>query len=223
MTIKYIVLIFSFFTSYLCAEEVEEIVELPPLDSAYEDIHPFVLLHKNSKIYAYKLSGYEKPQNTQILYQLDVSDLPFLQLVRDADFITIKPKKFNVQRLLRGETFTVKAEVFNGDYRSDGFSVYTDVNINFEKQLYAIEMTDITESSTKQEYETISYNNKRDRFYIHKVQAAPSYEQVLHIDLIAGCLTKFTTSKAVPEENEILYKLLECGTITPLYFNTDIQ
>ena len=223
MIIKYAVLIFSLFTFYVCAEEAEDVPALPPLDTAYEGIHPFALIHKNSTIYAYKLSGYEKPHNSQILYKLSVSDLPLIQLVRDADFITIKPSKFNVQRLLRGEEFTVKAEVFNGDYRNDGFSVYTDVNINFDELLYAREMTDLAESSRKQEYEAVSYNKKRDRFYIHKVQTAPSYEQVLHVDVIAGCLANFTTSAAVPEENELLYKFINCGTITPLYFNTNIK
>ncbi len=215
------VLALSLLTFYGTAEEEPA---LPPLDSSYEDIHAFALIQKKSVIYAYKLTGYDKPNNIQILYKLAISDLPLIQLVRDAQFITIKPKKFNVQRLLRGEEFTVKAEVFNGDYRKDGsFSVYTDVNINFDKLLYAREMTDLTDSSKTQEYEEVSYNSKSDRFYIHKLQAAPSYEQVIHVDLIAGCLKKFRTSSAVPKENELLYKFINCGTVTPLYFNTEIK
>lgn len=201
----------------------EEAPALPPLDTAYEAIHPFALIHKNSIIYAYRLSGYEKPHDVQVLYKLSVSDFSLVQLVRDSELITIKPDKFNIQRLMRGEEFTVSAEAFIGDYRNDGFSVYPNVAINFDKLLYAREMKDLSPSSRRQVYEEISYNNKSDRFYVHEVQSAPSYEQVLHVDLSASCLNKFNTSSPVPKENELLYKFINCGTITPLFFNTNIQ
>ena len=57
--------------------------------------------------------------------------------------------------------------------------------------------------------------------HIHKIQKAPSFAHMLHIDLEAGCLTRFRTSSPVPKENELLYKFLNCGTMKPLYYENE--
>ncbi len=194
---------------------------LPPLDPKYMGVHGMVLMSKSSTMFAYHLPLYHVPHNVQLLYQLEVKDFNLVQVVRDNELVTIKPKSFNLQRLMRGEKLTVKADVYIGHFERDGMKVYSGVDISFSKQLYVRELTDIAESSNQQEYEVISYNSKDDRLYVHKLQQAPSFDHIIHIDRTAGCLNKFKTSSAVPKRNELQYKFINCGTMKPMYYETE--
>ncbi|MGJ8691172.1 MAG: hypothetical protein ACSHW0_01675 [Thalassotalea sp.] len=216
--IRSLLLTCLFYSFFVFAEDEAEI-ELPPVDPAYNAIHPMVLVNKGSTIFAYYLSGYEKPSDVQLLYKLSVKNVALVQLVRDADLVIVKPEKFNLQHLMRGEKLAVSAEVYIGDYRTDGTIVYENVVLEFDKLLYARELNELEESNKKQTYEAISYNSKSDRLYLHHIQQAPSYAQLLHVDLTASCRNSFNASSAVPKESELLYKFINCGTLTPLYFD----
>lgn len=197
----------------------DEVKELPPLDPAYMGIHGMVLVTQGSSIYASHLPLYKKPHNVQLLYKLDNNDLAVLQAVRDSQFITIKPKPFNLQRLMRGEKMLVKADLYQGHFERGGMLIYEDISLSFHKQLYVRTFDDIKPSSTKQEYDVVSLR-KNYKIYIHKIQQAPSFDHLLGVDLEAGCLRRFSTSSPVPKETELQYKFLNCGTIKPLYFET---
>jgi hypothetical protein len=195
----------------------EETTELPPLDPSYVGIHGMVLLTKSSSIYASHLPFYNKPHDVQLIYKLENKDLALLQTVRDGDLVTIKPKPFNLQRLMRGEKMVINADVYSGHFERDGMLVYENIPLTFAKLMYVREMVDLTDSSRTQEYDVINLN-KNNKIYVHRIQKAPSYDHIIYIDVEAGCLGRFNTSSAVPKENELLYKFVNCGTMTPLYY-----
>jgi len=198
----------------------EEVKELPPLDPAYEGTHGMVLVSHTSTIFASHLPLYHKPHDVQLVYKLDIKDLSLLQLVRDNKLVTIKPKPFNLQRLMRGEKMMINADIYMGHFERDGMLVYENVPLNFAKQLYVRDFSDIKESSKRQEYDVIELR-KNNRIYIHRIQQRPSFDHLIHIDLEAGCLATFNTTSAVPKETELLYKFLNCGTMKPLYYETE--
>jgi hypothetical protein len=198
----------------------EEVKALPPLDPAYMGVHAMVLVTQGSSIYASNLSGYNKPHNVQLLYKLDNNDLSVLQTVRDSQLITIKPKSFNLQRLMRGEKMVIKADLYAGHYNRGGMLVYENISLAFDKQLYVRTFENIKPSSKTQEYDVVSLR-KDYKIYIHRIQQAPSFDHILGVDLVAGCLGRFNTSSAVPKETELQYKFINCGTIKPLYFETE--
>jgi len=198
----------------------QEEIELPPLDPAYVGTHGMVLVSHSSTIFAYHLPLYHKPHDVQVLYKLDVKDLALVQLVRDAEMVTIKPEEFNLQRLIRGEKLILTADVYMGHFERGGELVYSGVPLNFSEQLYVRQLNDIAESSNSQKYDVVSYR-KNLKIYIHQIQQAPSFDHLLHIDQNAGCRTKFNTSSAVPKENELQYKFINCGTMSPMYFETE--
>jgi len=198
----------------------EEVEELPPLDPAYVGVHGMVLASQSSSIYASHLPLYHKPHNVQLVYKIDNKDVSLLQLVRDAELVTIKPQPFNLQRLMRGEKLTVMADVYMGHFERDGMLVYKSLPIVLDKLLYVRDFSDLKESSNKQEYDVIKLR-KNKRIYIHRIQQAPSYDHLIHIDLEAGCMNKFTTSSAVPKASELLYKYVNCGTMKPLYYEAE--
>jgi hypothetical protein len=194
-------------------------VELPPLDPAYFGEHGMVLLNKSSAVFAYHSPSYQKPHDVQLLYRLRVTNVAFLLLVRDSEMVTIKTKPFNLQRLMRGETLALEADVYIGHFEHDGMLVYENMTLNFAKQLYFRKLDEINPSSNQQVYDVLSYS-KTNKIYIHRLQQPPSYDHLIHIDQNAACLTKFNTSSHVPKRIELQYKFFHCGTIKPLYYET---
>lgn len=217
MRAVFVCVLITLFSFYSFAESVPE--ELPPLDPAYVGVHGMVLLNKSSTIFAYHLPLYRKPHDVQLLYKLEVSNIALVQLVRDNDMVTIKPKPFNLQRLMRGEKVALEADIYMGHFERDGMLVYENMTLNFAKKLYMRKLDDVKPSSNLQEYDVVSYQ-KNDRIYIHRLQQAPSFDHLIHIDVDAGCLTKFKTSSPVPKQSELQYKFLNCGTMKPLYYET---
>ncbi|WP_019028223.1 hypothetical protein [Colwellia piezophila] len=219
-----VMLFFVFFLGLALLSPVsiaeDEVKELPPLDPSYMGVHGMVLVVQGSSIYASHLPLYKKPHNVQLLYQLDNKDLAVLQTVRDSQFITIKPKPFNLQRLMRGEKIVIQADLYAGHFERGGMLIYQNISLTFDKQLYVRTFDDIKPSSRQQEYDVVTLKQNY-RIYIHRIQQAPSFDHILSVDLAAGCLNRFITSSPVPKETELQYKFLHCGTIKPLYFETE--
>lgn len=208
----------SLFISANCFAESEP-EKLPPLDPAYEGVHGMVLMNHSSTIFAYHLPLYHKPHNAQILYKLSVKDVALVQLVRDNEIVTIKPKRFNLQRLMRGEKVAIEADVYLGHFERDGMLIYEGMTLEFSEQLYTRELKDLQPSSKSQIYDVVSYR-KNYKIFIHRLQQAPSFDHLIHVDVTAGCLNKFRTSSAVPKRIELQYKFLNCGTMKPMYYET---
>ncbi len=192
---------------------------LRPLDPDYEGTHSMVLVSNSSTIYALNLSSYNKPHDVQLLYKLESISLPLLQTVRDGQLTTIKTKPFNLDQLMRGDKMTIVADVYSGHFNRGGMLVYKDMPLNFGKQLYLRKFDDIKPSNNRQEYDVVSLK-KNYKIYVHRIQQAPSYAQLMHIDIEAGCLARFNTSSAVPKETETQFKFMNCGSMKPLYFET---
>ncbi|TQF71760.1 hypothetical protein [Pseudoalteromonas luteoviolacea] len=210
----FLLLTFSFFSL------AEEKKELPPLNPAYQGEHGMVLMNRGSKIYATNFPSYKLPGDIQVVYKIDNPDVAFLNLVRDSELITIKPKPFNLQRLERGEEITVVADVYEGHYKKDGFKVYAERSIVFSDKLYSRKMKDLKPSGQWQEYDSIELN-KTERIYIHQITQTPSFNHLIFVDLTSACMQRFKTSKRVPKVSELIYKFVNCGTLKQLYFDTD--
>jgi hypothetical protein len=197
----------------------EEVNELPPKERSYMGEHNMVLVSQNSTIYASVMTTYVPPSNVQLLYKIENKDLALLQTVRDGRLTTIKTESFNLQSLMQDEKMVIMADVYSGHFARNGMLVYENIPLTFAKRLYARNLDEINDSSNEQEYDVIDLK-KNYKIYIHRIQKYPSFAHLLHVDLEAGCLTRFHTSSAVPKESELLFKFLNCGTIKPLHFET---
>ncbi|MDO6426617.1 hypothetical protein Q4489_06300 [Thalassotalea sp. 1_MG-2023] len=207
------------FISCLSCLNASEEKELPPLDSAYIGVHGMVLVSQGSRVFASHMPLYQKPHDFQILYKIETKQVSFLNLVRDAELVTIKPEPFNLQRLERGEELTVLADVYLGHYERGGSLVYEKHPIVFSKKLYARKLENLAESGLWKEYDSVTLR-KGERIYIHKIQQAPSFDHLIFVDLSGACAQKFKTSTRVPTANELTYKFINCGTMKPLYYET---
>ncbi len=215
--ISLLVTLFFFSTFGLAKEEVKE---PPPLNPKYMGNHNMVLFNKGSAIYASHLVSYKEPNNIQILYKLKVQDIALIQLVRDADLVTIKPEAFNLERMIRGEELVLTADVYLGHFKRGGLLTYESLPITFHKKLYHRVMKDLDQSSNRQKYDVVQLPRK-ERILVHQIQFPPSYAQVIYLADDVGCMINFTSSKAVPTPEETYYKLTYCGAMKPMYYETE--
>ncbi|MCF6435864.1 hypothetical protein [Pseudoalteromonas sp. MMG022] len=202
----------------LCVHAKEE-QEPPPLNPAYYGEHPMVLINQGAGIYALNLPRYQFPNNVQVVYKIETPGVAFLSLVRDAELVTIKPKKFNIERLMRGEELEVKADVYSGHFADGGSQMHENFPIVFSKKLYSRVLTDLTPSSQWQEYDAIPISEDGN-MYIHKIQQSPSFNHLIYVDLTSACMQKFRTSKRVPPHSELTLKFVNCGSLKPLFYDT---
>ena len=198
----------------------EEKAELPPVDPSYNAEHPMALLNQGSSIFAINLPTYKAPHDVQVVYKIENPDVAFLELIRNAELITMKPHPFDIQNLVDGAEITIIADVYEGDYRQGGSLIYSNREIIMSEKLYSRKLKDLTESSQWQDYDMITLSGT-ERIYIHRIQQAPSYNHLIFVDLVNACMQKLRTSKRVPAENELTYKFINCGTLKPLYYNVD--
>lgn len=190
-----------------------------PLDPKYEGIHGMVLFNNGYKIYASHLPTYFLPHNAQVVYRLEIESNALIHLVRDADLVTIKPERFNLQRLIRGEKVTVDADVYMGHFERGGSLTFAKTKIVFGKQLYVRQFDDLLSSSNHQNYDIIDLVGD-ERILIHRIQKAPSYDHLVLLYEKVSCLTDFKASSAVPAEGELINRLSFCGAMKPIYYET---
>lgn len=210
-------LILSFSNITLAEEETPP---PPPLDPKYMGIHGMKLFNKGSSVYASHMLTLKDPKNVQIIYKIDINELFLLQLVKDADLVTVKPEAFNLERLIRGEKVEVNADVYMGNYKKGGMLTYKNMKIIFDKQLFVKIIDKPEESNKRQKYDVVQLRNN-ERILIHQIQQPPSYEHLIYLSDDVNCVTNFTASSPVPKENEIHYKLTYCGAMKPLYYNAE--
>ncbi len=191
----------------------------PPLDPKFDGSHAFALMASESDLFASYMPEMNDPKNHQLLYIVDAKGPNLFYLVRDADRVTVTTNRFNLERLFRGESVEVKFDVFMGDYRDGAAPVYTDIAVNFVEQQYYRPLVDLEPSGLRQTYDIIELPN-RDRVLIHRIKHAPSFDHIVLVEEAKSCVTQFFTSNAVPSENELLMKLLFCGSLRPLYYNS---
>lgn len=202
------------------AEEAVE-VKPEPLDPGYMGVHGMVVFTNGSSLYASHLPTYKKPHNAQIVYRIYSPGQHLTFLVRDADLVTIKPERFNLQELIRGNEITVKADVFMGHFERGGSNTYQDVEITFTKQVYVrmLDDFDLDVSSIRRRYDSADLNNGA-RLLIHQIQKAPSYDHLVLLYENVNCITQFNSSSEVPAQGELINRLSFCGSMKPLYYET---
>jgi hypothetical protein len=217
---RFIQLLILLLTATIVSVNAQEEELPPPLDPAYMGEHSFVLIANDSTFYAYYLSGYEKPHQEQMLYSISAKEPAVVYMVKDAEVVTIRSKEpFNLQRLMRDESFELKFDVYLGHHDRDGLLSHPDQILSMESLQFHRSLTDLKPSSNRQIYEEVELKNGR-YFLLHRIETAPSFHHVILLDNRTSCGLDFLTSRRVPEEKELLRKLLFCGTLRPLYFDT---
>ncbi len=208
-----IVLLFTSLLSY--AEEQPA----TPLDPEYEGTQGMVLFNQGSRMYAYIMPSYAKPHNAQIIYKLETKHSPLLYLVRDAELVTLETESFNLQRLIRAQEVSVKADAYLGNFKRAGTKFYEDIEVTFTEQKYLRLLQDLAEPGIEKVYDVVELD-KGARLLVHQIQLAPSFDHITLLLNPNSCFTTIRTGQLVPDENNLISKLSFCGSMKRIYFET---
>lgn len=211
----FVSLLFSWTFAFASEEE-----QLPPLDPAYMGAHDMIIVSKGTTLFAYPFPDYEKPHNQQLIYKISTKTASIRFLVRDADIVTARAKPFNLQRLIRGESFDITMDIYMGHFDRGGMKVHEEAIISFDKQLYLRPLDDIKPSSIRQVYDAVKVGSN-EFILVHQLQEKPTYDNLILFDDMVSCVTEFTTSSPVPTMLQIFSRLTLCGPMKPLYYETE--
>lgn len=188
-----------------------------PTERKHEGSHGMVLMAAGSTLYASLMPQYAKPHDVQLVYSVSAENPAVVYLTKDAELVTIRPEPFNLQRLLRGESVTLKADIYLGHYRRGGMLTHPNQEITFDEQLYKRSLKDLPKPDKVQIYDQIVLRD--DRILIHQIQKAPSYDHLVLVQGGNSCFTEFKMRDAVPDESELLRRLSFCGPLKSLYYD----
>lgn len=197
----------------------EEQAKPEPLDDAFMGFHPMVLVSNGTTLYAYHMPKYAKPNDVQLLYAVS-APAGVTYLVRDADLVTIKPEPFNLQRLLRGQAISLKADVYMGHFERGGMLTHPAQQIEFDEKLYMRKLEDLKPPSTKRVYDQVELNRSA-HILMHRIEAKPSFDHVVLVIDKQNCSLEFNTRSLVPKAGELLGRMLFCGSLKPLYYEAN--
>jgi hypothetical protein len=206
------------FSTHIWAAKDPE--QAQPLDPKFMGVHGMVLMSNGRALFASHLPNYNQPHNAQILYSVDVDDAALLNLVRDADLVTIRPKPFNLQQLIRGDALNLEADVYMGHFERGGSLTFKNMEITLKEQLYLRMLDKLEAPSRIQKYDTVVLKGKQ-RIVIHQIQASPSYDHLVLLYDDINCITQFSTRSPAPSQDKLNYKLSFCGSMKPLYYETE--
>ncbi|XOV78294.1 MAG: hypothetical protein ACFHVJ_15280 [Aestuariibacter sp.] len=192
----------------------------PPMDPEYMGVHGMVLAEANYKLYASHLPLYRKPHNAQILYKVESPDSPLILMVRDADLVTVKPKPFNLERMLRGHKFTIEAEVYLGHFERGGMKVRDNIKIVLSEQIYKRKLEKLEPPTNQQVYDVVRVG-KSAKIMIHQIQGSPSYDHILFFDPDVTCMNQFYTSSSIPSQSELFNRLTHCGPMKVFHYEVE--
>jgi hypothetical protein len=188
-----------------------------PLDPAYEDTHGMLLFTNGSSLYASYFPSYRKPRNAQLIYKIDALDNAVIHLVRDAEQVTMKTERINLQRLIRGEQIKIKADVYLGHFDRGGSLTYQQAELNFIEQKYLRMLEELGNPKPMQIYDQINLG-RGVRLLVHQIQGAPSFDHIVLLYNHVNCLIQFDTGSIVPQEMRLLSRLSFCGPMKPIYY-----
>lgn len=138
--------------------------------------HGMVLIyHPEEGFFVSHLPLYSSPHNYQIIYQVKVNKPQKLVEMIDKGMVTLLPSNFDLRRLISGQHFAIKTQVFQGHFERGG-KVEFSTDITFVKPILT-EKVSPSFTSPAAIYYQVAISEKHTIF-AHKIQQAPSFDVI---------------------------------------------
>lgn len=151
----------------------------------YVGYHGMALFSIDEQVMAYHLPLYVKPHDYQLLYKIELKE-PAKQQINNKKLITILPDKFDLQRLIDGETMVINSKVYDGHFERGG-KLVLNTEIKFQSLLYKRK---VGASFVQEVFDTVTLSNNK-QLQIHRINSQPSF------DLIVSTLWKNRSGSVV--------------------------
>ena len=130
---------------------------------------------------AYHMPLYAKPHDYQLLYRVTFSKQILEQLTFNS-LVSILPEKFDLQKMINGESFTVKAAFYQGHFERGG-NKKVEAEVNFVSPLYQRSLTNLNRATVSAEFDTVVLDeqfNVVSKAALSPAQAAKTVTLAIH-------------------------------------------
>ncbi|NQZ07698.1 MAG: hypothetical protein HRT35_11100 [Algicola sp.] len=185
--------------------------------------HGMVLLHdQQTGLYASHLPLYSKPHNYQIIYKIQTANDHKIKAMFKKGMVTLLPQRFDLQKLINGETLTLETQFFAGHFERGGKQTSTE-KVTFVKKILVEKIQPNYQAESAIFY--VAPISANSAIIAHKIQQAPSFDAIGFIALSndAQLKTRQNNGCRQPKSKDrltIQKQLNSCGLTTMAYFET---
>lgn len=204
-------------------------------------MHGMVLFSDGLHLYASHLPLYSTPHDYQILYQVESryqSELISLLTTarREVDqgnaLLTLLPESFDLNRLIAGDAFEIKATFYKGHFERGGSKWKEDESFQFVKLIYKRQLPaskKMTASASQTvhnpnrhatQWVSLPTENGKKSMYVYRIERRPSFDAIV---LAEGCPSAEHLPSVAPRTPSIeqVYAAFDtCSHRSVMYFET---
>lgn len=196
--------------------------------------HGMVLFTDGSTLYASHLPLYQSPHDYQLIYAVELNNKEIFIEELSNNMVTILPAKFDLNRLIDGDSFSIETKMYRGHFERGGKLIETNLSFTFKTQIFKrqISKNQLEERKTSEQesehFFLIPNTKLKHNIAIHKIQARPSFDMISLISNQVSCAIQLKSNYAlmaikpidVLEQRTVENQLNTCGNTTTLYFET---
>lgn len=193
-------------------------------------MHGMVLFTDGVELYASHLPLYHAPHDYQLIYRVETryeKELIRWLTVQESDsipqylnsMITLLPAKFDLNKLIAGQTFSVPSQLFFGHFERGGKKWLKDENFKFVSLVYKRALSS-TQHVSQPRWQRINKatNEQGIQILVHQIQASPSFDAIV---LVRGCETeRLQVEVNVPTFTQLSNSFQDCEYSQIAYFET---
>jgi hypothetical protein len=201
--------------------------------------HGMVLFTDGQDLYASHLPLYRAPHDYQIVYEvtssLKAEIVTFLNEKESATLndgrakMTLLPMPFDLNRLVKGETFAINATVFKGHFEREGEAWKENTEFHFVKQVYKRQIAFPVASTKKKSPSRAKAESNWERFalsdndkalYIYRIQSRPSFDAIVLAEKCPALPRLPSIASRTPSVKQLGSAFEQCYESRTIYFET---
>jgi hypothetical protein len=134
-----------------------------------------------SKLYLSHIPLYDSPHNLQVIVEVKIaSGVPDGQAQFATRNFTVRPSSaFSLDDLAQGTLHSITGNVFMGNFESGGSQAFRSVKFDVQRVIFQHGLSNTMPSTSTLDY--IAVGTPTQAFLVHVIDAAPNYEQIVHI------------------------------------------
>lgn len=138
--------------------------------------HGMVLIsHPKEGLFVSHLPLYKAPHNYQVIYKVQIPESEQVVNLTNENIVTILPERFDLARLISGERFSIKADIYQGHFERGGQLKFT-TEITFTKAILIAKVTPTFTQDSAVFYQIPI--SKKSSIFAHKIQSSPSFDAI---------------------------------------------
>ncbi|QDP01637.1 hypothetical protein [Thalassotalea sp. PS06] len=189
-------------------------------------IHGMVLLiDSEQNLYANHLPLYRAPHNHQIVYSIGLPEeikQNVTSMLATKQMVTVVPEPFDLTRMIDGEAFAVKADIYQGHFERDGKKLLS-TTLTLDKQV----LNHPVGANRSESGMTVNITpiNSKESLYVHKIDRQPGFDALgvlvnKNLTNSSGASSLECTAPKDLEHQTIELALKDCGLSAPVYLET---